>query len=71
MSVSDTKVKVLSQEISQQIIEYFSGSNLRLTGIPMNRSISDHDIEKTAVQNRLIQDLDFNALSLFIKILEK
>ena len=71
ISVSDIKVKVISSETATQLMDYFNGSNLRLTGIPMNRMMSENDVDKTAIQNRLIQDLDFNALSLFIKILER
>jgi len=71
VSVSDTKIRRISPEEATQIMDYFSGSNLRLTGIPMNRNLGDHDGDKSVVQNRLIQDLDFNALALFIKILER
>jgi len=71
VSVSDTKIRRISPEEASQIMDYFSGSNLRLTGIPMNRNLGDHDGDKSVVQNRLIQDLDFNALALFIKILER
>ncbi len=70
VSVSDTKIKRVSPEEATQIMDYFSGSNLKLTGIPMNR-LGDHDGDKSANQSRLIQDLDFNALALFIKILER
>lgn len=68
ISVSDSKVRTLSPESASQIMEYFNGSNLRVTGIPMNRN--EYDGEKT-IHNKLVQDLDFNALSLFIKILER
>jgi len=70
VSVLDTKIKRVTPEEATQIMDYFSGSNLKLTGIPMNR-LGDHDGDKSAIQSRLIQDLDFNALALFIKILER
>jgi hypothetical protein len=60
----------ISQEESTKIMDYFSGSRFRLTGIPMNRSGNDGD-DKNPNQNKILQDLDYNALSLFIKILEK
>jgi DIRP len=68
--VPDSKVLAISTEEAAQISEYFSGSRFRLTGIPMNRSHSDFD-EKNPSQNKILQDMDYNALSLFIKILEK
>jgi len=69
--VPDSKIITVSPEESSQIMEYFNGNRFRLTGIPMNRSTSDFDMEKNPSQNKILQDMDFNALSLFIKILEK
>jgi hypothetical protein len=69
--VPDSKVLAISPEEGSQIADYFNGNRFRLTGIPMNASNSDFDLERNPSQTKILQDMDFNALSMFIKILEK
>ncbi len=71
MRVPDSKVLAITQEEASQITDYFNGTRFRLTGIPMNASNADFDLEKNPSQTKILQDMDFNALSMFIKILEK
>jgi len=71
MSVSDAKIITIPQDEGLQIIKQYDRTASSLTTIPMNRSISAPDGDSAPLEKKVIEDLDYSAFSLIIKMLER
>ncbi len=71
MSVSDSKVITIPQDEGLQIIKQYDRGASSLTTIPMNRSVSAPDGDAASLEKKVIEDLDYSAFSLIIKMLER
>jgi hypothetical protein len=70
--VVDTKIIILNPEEASYYSETLYGNRMKVAGLTMSRTASEQDSEgKGGNQQKILQDIDYNAMAFFIKILER
>ena len=72
VNVSDTKILVLNTDEATTYSDTLYGNKMKISGIAMNRAVSETEGDgKNTNQQKILQELDYNAMAFFIKILER
>ena len=72
VNVSDTKILILNTDDANIYSDTFYQSKIKISGMTMSRTVSEIEGEpKNTNHQKILQELDYNAMAFFIKILER
>ena len=72
VNVPDTKILVLNTDEANTYSDTLNGNKMKISGMTLSRTVSETEGDgKNANQQKILQELDYNAMAFFIKILER